>query len=272
MFMSMTFRMSGRLSRPRLRCRCVIPVYVINLRRSRHRRRTVTRSLRRTAVHDFTLVPAVDGSTLSVADVERATSSGDFIRPIPAMVGCSLSHLAVRREIGSRPERAAVVIEDDCRPSSVFVQAVTHIAQAVSGRTVVLLYAESIRGLELRREPIHELTHTNLYAPAQSDRVLSALAYVVTREAAMSLGSIVYPSCEPDRWGPFLAQGLIDQLLIAHPFVVDNALYSSTIGYVDGGLSRPLRNALDTVPGARHFLQRRREPYVASISSPAFVE
>lgn len=129
-----------------------------------------------------------------------------------------------------------------------------------------------MHGVKLRRRAEYTLAHTSLYEPIDPDHVFSALAYVVTRDAAQSLGRVDDPFCEPDRWGSYLQAGLLDQVVVSYPFVAGNGLYSSTIGYDTGGLPRPLRLAVDAAPLAGHWLRRRREAYVTRITTPKFVD
>ena len=116
--------------------------YVINLARSRGRRRTVTQALRRAGV-PFELVPAVDGATLPAELVARAIEPGRFYRASAAAVACALSHRDVRRAVAARGEPVAVVIEDDCLPAAGFAATVRDIAGVVDGRTVVLKSGQS---------------------------------------------------------------------------------------------------------------------------------
>lgn len=188
------------------------------------------------------------------------------------MVGCSFSHRNVRRHIAGADECPAVVIEDDCVPSPSFQQTVDEIARSISGRTAVLLYAESPHGIGLHRTPKYRLTHTSLFEPTEPEHLFSAMAYVVTNAAAMSLGTVERPPYEPDRWGNYLTDGLLDHVLVAHPFVAENALFASTIGHSSTALPQSVRFALDALPGASAYLRKQRRQYVDRANTPRFMD
>ncbi len=187
------------------------------------------------------------------------------------MVGCSMSHRQVRRSIAETGSHAAAIVEDDCVPAANFAHAVGEIASAISGRTAVLLYAESVGGISLRRQPVKVLAQASLYQPTAPEALYSALAYVVTGAAARSLCEVDSPPYEPDRWGNYLADGLLDQVLVAHPFAAGNGLFSSTIGHSSTSLPRSLRFVLDAVPVTRRYMRQRRRDYIDRANATNFV-
>lgn len=246
-------------------------VYVINLPRSAGRRRATLRKLRRAGVGDIEVVAATDGSALPTAEVERATSSGRFKRADPNMVGCSLSHLKLHRRLAAGRAPAAVIVEDDCEPAPFFAAAIDSIGSTITGRTAVLLHAASLRGnIALRATPVYEFAEFNLYEPTDPHSLVSGLGYVATREASMGLAELDHPVCEPDRWGIFLELGLLDRVLVAHPPVATDALFSSTIGYEDSVVPRRWRNKVDALPGLRSWARRRRRRRASQISRVTF--
>lgn len=95
------------------------PVFVVNLERARHRREYILRHLATFGIEPR-LFPAVDGSTLDLADLAQRNIYVDsaarktFSRSLrPAEIACSLSHVNIYRTIVDENIGQALVLEDD---------------------------------------------------------------------------------------------------------------------------------------------------------------
>jgi glycosyl transferase, family 25 len=104
---------------PRCRGGPVIPTFVVNLDRDSERRAALAARLNALAI-PHTFLKAVDGRTLSNAELERASPLRQlaFRRPLmPSEIGCGLSHLAAIAEGARLDCDFFCVLEDDVIPA-----------------------------------------------------------------------------------------------------------------------------------------------------------
>jgi glycosyl transferase family 25 len=103
-----------------------VPIYVLNLERSPERRAFIVGHLASTGL-TATVVPAVDGRTLDVPELERkgiyrdAVAREKFSRSLsPAEIGCALSHVRLYERLVREDIALAIVLEDDAMLQSGF--------------------------------------------------------------------------------------------------------------------------------------------------------
>lgn len=92
--------------------------YIINLKRSEERRKYVLKEVSRYACMDIELVEAVDGSLLSSEEIDERFDVKRFLYknrryPLPAEIGCTLSHRECYRRLLESGEEIALILEDD---------------------------------------------------------------------------------------------------------------------------------------------------------------
>lgn len=168
-----------------------IPVYVINLDRSRERLKAVKGSAKRFGIA-LRRVAAVDGRALppsALGDLDEASFRRLHGKTVmPAEIGCYFSHLKVLDEIAGGNEPCAVIVEDDIEFTADFLpfnEALAHIAgwdvvKLVNHRTSLFRrFREVIPGYSIGR-----CGHGPLGSSA---------AYAVTRKGAEKLLEALKP-------------------------------------------------------------------------------
>ncbi len=99
-----------------------IDVFVINLKRSAHRRARMEKQLKACNVR-YEFIEAVDGNQLSAGEIAEAQARGSGIMEkfprrnplLPGEIGCALSHLQVYEKIVAEDRDYALILEDDLR-------------------------------------------------------------------------------------------------------------------------------------------------------------
>ena len=99
---------------------------------------------------------------------------------------------------------------------------VEDIAQSLSGAEVVLLNFDSTGPVRLARSEMIDLqTNRALVLPIDVDQILSAAAYMVTREACLRLVKGLLPiSAKADEWAIRFNAGMIDRVRCIVPIAV----------------------------------------------------
>ena len=215
--------------------------YVINLARSHDRRAHITAELKKTGV-DYEIMTAVDGLDLDLTDTT-------IVNPIlasrtistPGTAGAALSHLNAYRKIIADGLDEALVLEDDVTLPTDLGSLADAVAQQLTGAEVALLSYASPDPCKLSREGSISLPSSRLLAlPIELQRLASAGAYVITREACERMVKCVLPvRMHPDEWWFFFKEGALDRVRCVVPLPVHkdpNAV--STMG------SYSLRNGL----------------------------
>ncbi|AVJ55208.1 glycosyl transferase [Idiomarina sp. OT37-5b] len=104
----------------------MLPVYVINLDRSRERLQHASQQLHSIGV-DFTRIAAIDGRQLSDAEIDRVYDSERNRQRFYASltrgeIACYMSHRKAWQQLLDSPAQAAVILEDDIMVSPAFAE------------------------------------------------------------------------------------------------------------------------------------------------------
>lgn len=182
--------------------------FVISLARAENRRLAMRRQLDALGV-DYEIVDAVEGRSLSEAELERVSDFRKMRRLgrvlSPGEIGCALSHLALYRRIVAEGLEAACVLEDDVVLSSDYPELANRAAAFIRGRSGVHLLGEGIS-----RSYGYAGRLGGIYRSTNLRRAYGTFSYVVTREAAMALAGALSPICRvADSWGVWVGYGLI---------------------------------------------------------------
>ena len=183
-------------------------MFVISLVGAESRRQSMRRQLDALGV-DYEIVDAVEGRSLSAADLERVCDFRKMRRLgrvlSPGEIGCALSHLAIYRRIVAERLEAACVLEDDVVLSSDYPELANRAAAFMRGRPGVHLLGEGIS-----RPYGYAGRLGGIYRSTVLKRAYGTFSYVVTREAAMALMGALSPVCRvADSWGVWVGYGLI---------------------------------------------------------------
>jgi hypothetical protein len=199
--------------------------YVIHLPRATQREHHIAAQLAAARL-DHVYVDTVDGRELTEDDYATLIDQEAVQRHptwlTPGMLGASLSHLNAYRQIAQDGEAVALVLEDDVILPERFMRLVTQVGTVLRGREAALLYYRSVGRCCLTTRDTVAAGHTmKLLRILSPDRVSSAGAYVVTREAAIALRDFILPvRAGPDSWGFFCEHGALDSLRCVFPRAV----------------------------------------------------
>jgi glycosyl transferase family 25 len=208
-----------------LRC----PVFVINLERSPHRREYMIKYLAGHGI-DARIFPAVDGSRLDVAGLQRegiyddAVSHQKFSRSLSRNeIACTWSHLRIHRTMVEENIPIAMVLEDD----AVFVPDIT---ARVCGALAEAPPDWDILQLSHNCEEHVEMTKNLVGFPAKTRMPVGSAGYLIRKTGAEKMLANGFPICYPadslmgrsPRWGVVLYG-------FAPPVVLQNAIFPTQI-------------------------------------------
>lgn len=208
--------------------------YVINLERSQDRRAHMRAELKKTGM-DYEFVSAVDGRNLDMDDQDLValaplSSKSQF----PAnTAGTVLSHLRCYERMIADGRDAALVLEDDVILPADTDSLADSVAAQLTGAEVALLSFDSWIPVKMSREGAVRVYGDRMLAlPVDAGQPNSGGAYIITREAAERLIKFALPiRANPDEWGYFYKEGVIDRLRCVAPLPVrKSAKLSSTQG------------------------------------------
>jgi glycosyl transferase, family 25 len=211
-----------------------VHAYVINLARSPDRRARTVAELEKCAI-DYEFVEAIDGDELDLSDPQVTEDIAlPFLRANfrrPRVVACALSHLSVHRKIIADGLECALVLEDDVIAPSDLASLADDIGEQLVGAEIALLNFDSQQPCKFsRRGSVDLLGSRQLVRPVDVGQLVSAAAYVITREACERMTKGVAPKSNSDDWSYYLNDGSLDRLRCVVPLAVaKNPNFASTI-------------------------------------------
>ena len=212
-------------------------VYIINLARSPDRREYMVTQLANTGL-SYEVVDGIDGRRLDFDNSETARLVAPSVLVDKSLlageIGCAMSHLRVYEKFLSDSHDYALILEDDVTLPRDLASLVEDIAQSLSGAEVVLLNFDSTGPVRLARSEMIDLqTNRALVLPIDGDQILSAAAYMVTREACLRLVKGLLPiSAKADEWAIRFNAGMIDRVRCIIPIAVTkSSVFPSTMDY-----------------------------------------
>ncbi len=166
-----------------------IPVYIINLDRSKDRFKAVALSAEKAHLN-YRRVPAVDGKTVDINSDPRIDEKGFRRRHgkliLPGEAGCYLSHLNALSMIAAGADPYAVIVEDDVAFKDNFLNIITAFTD-ITGWDIIKLVNHRNRVFRKDMDITPEISIGRfLHGPLGS-----AAAYIVTKEGAKKLLSIL---------------------------------------------------------------------------------
>lgn len=168
-----------------------IPVYAINLERSRDRWESLKVSADQYSV-DLRRVEAVEGKLLD-RDALTDFDEAGFRRwhgkiALPAEIGCYFSHIRALEIIATAPEPYAVIVEDDVRFTPAFAPFVTKATQLRGWDVIKLINhrTAAFRGF-------HKIDEQFSIGRCLHGPLGSSAAYLVSREGAGKLLAAIKP-------------------------------------------------------------------------------
>lgn len=246
--------------------------YVINLRSAKRRRDHIIRAARAAGV-EFELIEAVDGRELTDAQIEELCDLS-VIRDAPnwltrGAIGAALSHRRAYERIVESGDHGAIVLEDDVTFDTDFKNIVSTAAPHLKEREAILLNYVSFEHLDLSLQRAVPLAgERRLMYPMFLKGVMSAAAYMISRDAAMSMLSWTLPiRLTADCWFDFHQGGPINSVRCVYPMPVHVIGAKSTIESVNQSFVRArITEIIDKyqVPVFNSILTRARLRSVAT--------
>lgn len=255
--------------------------YVINLKRAVIRREHMVAQLSRSGV-SYQFVEAHEGRELDLDDprvVDPSVLADGTLSP--GGVGCALSHLDAYRMIVEDGRQRALVLEDDAVLPPGLDGVVEEIAAGMTGAEIVVLRVVARYGtapLQCSTWGARTLrTSRRVVHPYHIEHMLSAGAYLVTREAAERMAEVILPvRAHADLWAHFHALGAIDSVRCVVPALVPaEPRFRSTIErYAPNTLQGRVRRHVGNhpVPLLSPLLTARRRRRQRKCGQTVFVE
>ena len=214
-------------------------IHVINLKEAVDRRKSIESQLQKLQL-SYKIFDAVRGSALSekelneLVDMEEVRKYPNWLTP--NMLGCSLSHMGVYKQMCISKEEWHFVLEDDVVIDNDLENILTHIEKNGDSFKdhLVMLYGVSYNSIiELSRTPITEVSGKGIYK-LESPRIGSTGAYVMHRDTAKRLVEKNEKiKVAPDTWHFFREQKALDNIYCVYPFAARPGFFESTIGYIN---------------------------------------
>lgn len=195
-----------------------IRTYVINLKEAKERKTYMSELLSSKDLLDVVFIDAVNGKSLTVADLERSVDQNIAFRRygrvlLGGEVGCTLSHMKCAQALLESDEQVAIVFEDDLvlqeREIDMLLYAIREEISTI-GPTIVLFSGDYWFS---RRRKFYEK-----YQLATVIEAVCSQAYMINRAAAekmLSMGS----EHTADDWSYIKKAGI--NILALYPHIAD---------------------------------------------------
>jgi glycosyl transferase family 25 len=216
----------------------VVHIYVVNLARSTDRRAHIHSQLAKVGI-PYEIVDAIDGRELDLGDPEIAKLIDSSVLQqrtlLPGEIACAMSHLRAYEKMIADGRDFALILEDDVVLPCDLSALVEAAARGLHGAEVVLLSFDSSHGtIQVSLEDVVELGSARTLAlPIDVDQILSAAAYLVTREACERMASMLLPvRAKADEWAFRFNEGMLDRVRCVVPVAVSkSSVFASTMDY-----------------------------------------
>ena len=206
----------------------MIPVYVINLRRSEGRRKFITRELSKAGI-EFEFIEAFDAIS-NPTYVQHVAGQNRGLNLSKGHVGCVLSHISVWKLMEKRGDRYALIMEDDV--------IVSKNLRNIIERTLPFLKEDNICHVSMQvHNPIKFITRQQLKGKYQLcdcegsiEAARGTQAYIISTQTASRLASELYPvKYNVDEWPKYQELGFFKNLSVIFPFPVIHGEFLSDL-------------------------------------------
>ncbi|MEO9473975.1 MAG: glycosyltransferase family 25 protein [Cyclobacteriaceae bacterium] len=254
-----------------------IPIFVISLKDSEKRRRSIATSLNKIGVN-FEFFDAVYGAGLEPQEIENLCDS-EALRKNPrwlnrGAIGCSLSHYYLYKKIVDENIDGAIILEDDMMLDHRFLEVLGFLEKRnCKDNEVVMLYYRSFSKLQFKR--LNDIGKTGLHIAqplTDSDIPITTGGYYVTSAACKSLATFILPvRVTADSWNYFLKEGALESIKVVYPRILSDGSFKSVIDYnqaYKNGFIANLSRLLNSrnIPLISYILKSRRKKLENSMS------
>lgn len=237
-------------------------VFVISLKRAIDRRKFMTDQLDSKNL-DYEIIDAVDFQQMTEADFnekvnQEAVSRNRFFTK--GAQACALSHAKIYDQIVRQNIPYALILEDDTILPDNINALLSDLAIHIQKNEIISLsyYHRWDSSMSLSNKGKEHVSGDNyLYYPIDLHHIASAMAYIVTRQAAQNLLKTLKPiSFAADCWGLHYENNTFSSFRCLYPQQLQPALFHTTIDYPNNKffsrIARYIRKY--KMPGLYHLL------------------
>lgn len=212
----------------------MIKIFVINLKSSIERRRTMEKQLNRLGL-SFEIFDAVNGADLSDDEITSYFDMNFYNnRPhyyTPGLSGCILSHYFLYKKIVDEKIHLALILEDDMVLDKSLPQLFEQLSKEIRNDEVIMLFYQSYFPINLSQNSKTPLNDRfNLYQIISTKGLRSTAGYLITFDAANSMLKGLRPfSAFPDDWKSFYDRNLLNGIRVVYPSLLSNTYQPTTI-------------------------------------------
>ena len=236
-----------------------IKTYAVALKKHPERYEYIKQHLTDRAL-DFEVVDAVDGSLLTdeqkAKECDMAVVNSARWWLTDGALGAALSHFNCLKKISGSEDKAGFIVEDDVILPEDISETLVELEQKIAPDEVILLFSAFSRPTRLStigKEPVRS---GDLLYPIDINSVMSAVAYVIGKEAAQGMVDVIKPIKVPaDCWYRFYEQGAFRTLRILYPNQIEVTHIKSSIDYID---RKSFKSKLS------HFINDNKIPFIFS--------
>lgn len=243
-------------------------IFVINLKRSKKRRKSIERQLNRLSLK-YELYEAVDGIAWGKDKMSHYIKK-NLIDELPSgHLAASLSHFFLYKQIVENNIHQALILEDDVVLSNDLPEILKYLDKhPLNSLEIVLLHMQVLYGAKLLKiGAIHLNVNKSIYyLKPPKGGIGSGAAYIITKEAAENRLRDFPISFKIDSWVPMMRKGIFEYLRCVYPYPVTPAFFPSDINYInEESIKHKLKKLANNIPLLAHFLKsQRKETWISS--------
>lgn len=206
--------------------------FIINLPRDVERREFIIDDMEKCNLN-FSIIEAVDGSLLSVDDVEKYYNEKKSIELFNIKlslgeIGCALSHIRIYQKMVTDDISSAVIMEDDiCIIDSKIEGVLKNLENTYPADYPVVVLLNYVKRYVSNKD---DIIIDEKYALHDSYRGVSASGYFITKAAARILAENIFPVyVVADKWEYFQEKFFPIKVLVPNCIGLSDESLSSTI-------------------------------------------
>ncbi len=206
-------------------------IYVINLNTAVIRRKFMERQFKRLKINNYEIIDAISAVRMGEEWLQEHVDRKDLVRHMTGgEIACTLSHKkALETFLSDKDVEYGVFLEDDAIVPDDFVKSVEDSINYINKDDVMLLAGSVQEPFEYN--PVAELGKGRvILKPVKpTARVFSAAAYIMSKIVAERHIKSLYPITDvTDSWQHYKMRGSMNNIYLAHPFVVDQEVFQSS--------------------------------------------
>jgi glycosyl transferase, family 25 len=197
----------------------VLPVYVINLKRSLHRRKIIERRLKKVKLQ-YEMVEGVDA--VNMPDFkDHVINKNSEVSLARGHVGCVLSHVKVYGIMQEREDPFALIMEDDVIISGNLKKILEKLQGSLSENKICHLSMQCHHPISFNKTEALADGYALYDCAGSIEGARGTQAYIISKKVAGTLAEQLYPvKYNIDSWPLYQAKGYFKNLSIIFPFPV----------------------------------------------------